>query len=1002
MKRKLSLFLAFSLLLSIFSTVFVLNTAAADDLNDHLLVNFDFEGATAFPVKDTSGKYLITAGGTANSSTIADGVVSSGGVTGGTSFLNFYDNGKTGFLAGVDGTLSLFMTFKLDNFNNFHYNITDSTTGRFLHRVQFNASGTLLTSIDNGWKTATGVTATVGTWYYYAVTLKATEDGIMESVYMTPVEGGNVMSSSLLWNSTNTVTNAGWVMPDLTALSNHAITGQFGRYQGLHMDDFRMYNCAIDAMTFGTLVEDLKAPATVADDLSDNVVGEFDFENPTAPLKDATGTNSLGLSGAAAVANGVVSTNGVATAGINNYLYNNNFKNMLSTVDSSFTTVIKFKLDSMGNNFNFSLNGNTNGMVYRIKFNASGMLSTSVGTTWNNFNGIVAEAGTWYYIVMSLNQTAAGITESVYLWPAEGGDAMGASKLWTGTIPTLANMKSDTAFYLGVGRYDPMHIEMLNFYNAYTNAHTVSALREYYALNDKPVTEITSEPKLGTLIAKFDFEAQDAPLKDDKGIYTLGTTGTVTTENGTMSTAAGATNYITLNDTKATLFSTLTDSVTFVMKVKVGLGDVFFRWWNSSDNAEVYRLKFEASGAINSSINTTWQGAKATVTVSADKEYYIMATLTQSDEGIQEDLYVVPAEGGKMMTTSKLWTGTLPDFETLATKKALIHMGRGVAATFDDVRFYNAAFTAEEASKLFEMMGGHAPVDSQAPEFVGVQLGEGVDGFNIRFVSVVNELPYATLGYKIVASWTENGEVKTKSLEKDCEFVYETLYGNDGGETIAYKAVDYAGKYFTAFNVYEVPKNLGPVTFTVTPYGTIETGDELGYLVSTKTVYGVTYEITYNNGSLSYKTIGTTPSVDEEYVPTESAPDNANTAAPLFQPAAGEYYNYCPSVMELEDGTRYTYYCTNGASGNITDYIAVRKGTPNGDGSYAWGAEQTVLAPTAGTWDARHVCDPSVIAGAFSYNGTDYSYLMAYLGCDTDFNDNEIGLAVATSPEGPF
>ena len=114
-------------------------------------------------------------------------------------------------------------------------------------------------------------------------------------------------------------------------------------------------------------------------------------------------------------------------------------------------------------------------------------------------------------------------------------------------------------------------------------------------------------------------------------------------------------------------------------------------------------------------------------------------------------------------------------------------------------------------------------------------------------------------------------------------------------------------------------------------------------------------------------------------------------------------YNYCPTTIELDDGTRYVYYCTNQTSYEIIDYVGCRKGTPNKDGSYTWGAETVVFSPSTNLWDSMHTCDPSVIKGSFTYNGTTYPYLMAYLGCtSTDNQENKVGLAVASSPEGPF
>ena len=127
----------------------------------------------------------------------------------------------------------------------------------------------------------------------------------------------------------------------------------------------------------------------------------------------------------------------------------------------------------------------------------------------------------------------------------------------------------------------------------------------------------------------------------------------------------------------------------------------------------------------------------------------------------------------------------------------------------------------------------------------------------------------------------------------------------------------------------------------------------------------------------------------------------------LFPHVEGEteddrYYNYCPTIFD-EDGTRHIYYCSNKIHGNVTDYIAYRSATKNSDGKWVYSAVQFVLEPTAGTWDERHTCDPSVIKGEFSYKSETYTYMMAYLGCVTSNNqDNETGIAVAKAPAGPW
>ncbi len=115
------------------------------------------------------------------------------------------------------------------------------------------------------------------------------------------------------------------------------------------------------------------------------------------------------------------------------------------------------------------------------------------------------------------------------------------------------------------------------------------------------------------------------------------------------------------------------------------------------------------------------------------------------------------------------------------------------------------------------------------------------------------------------------------------------------------------------------------------------------------------------------------------------------------------FYNYCPSIMTEGNDTMHVWYCSNKDSGKIVDYVAYRKGTLNAAGKWEFGEKKLVLSPTKDTWDYVHTCDPSVVKGDFKMNGERYSYLMAYLGCATyDCTANEVGIAVAKAPEGPW
>ena len=117
-------------------------------------------------------------------------------------------------------------------------------------------------------------------------------------------------------------------------------------------------------------------------------------------------------------------------------------------------------------------------------------------------------------------------------------------------------------------------------------------------------------------------------------------------------------------------------------------------------------------------------------------------------------------------------------------------------------------------------------------------------------------------------------------------------------------------------------------------------------------------------------------------------------------------FNYAPSVLiEEVNGQQvmHIWYCANRLSGVIVDHIGYRKGILNSDNKWEFFDETYALAPSSGTWDSRHTCDPSVIKGEFNYNNETYSYMMAYLGCTTeDYSNNETGIAIAKKPEGPW
>lgn len=124
-------------------------------------------------------------------------------------------------------------------------------------------------------------------------------------------------------------------------------------------------------------------------------------------------------------------------------------------------------------------------------------------------------------------------------------------------------------------------------------------------------------------------------------------------------------------------------------------------------------------------------------------------------------------------------------------------------------------------------------------------------------------------------------------------------------------------------------------------------------------------------------------------------------------------FNYCPTVM-VEGDTMHAWFCTdeqyNEGINGFVDTIGYRQGKLQPNGTWVFGPKSIAVRPgrTSGRtnvneWDYMQCCDPTVVKGAFTYGGENYSYLMAYLGSkvSTAMN-NETGLAVAKNPAGPW
>lgn len=142
----------------------------------------------------------------------------------------------------------------------------------------------------------------------------------------------------------------------------------------------------------------------------------------------------------------------------------------------------------------------------------------------------------------------------------------------------------------------------------------------------------------------------------------------------------------------------------------------------------------------------------------------------------------------------------------------------------------------------------------------------------------------------------------------------------------------------------------------------------------------------------------------EDSTPSPQAPPNEGNTSEwvysienqerVFGFTLQDRYSYCPSVLLDGNGGADIYFCGNPTPGIMIDNIYHIKRDAAGKKTTAL----SVLKPGADpAWDNQHTCDPSVIAGRFVMDGTEYRYAMFYLGCTVQWYYNEIGVAFANS-----
>ena len=113
----------------------------------------------------------------------------------------------------------------------------------------------------------------------------------------------------------------------------------------------------------------------------------------------------------------------------------------------------------------------------------------------------------------------------------------------------------------------------------------------------------------------------------------------------------------------------------------------------------------------------------------------------------------------------------------------------------------------------------------------------------------------------------------------------------------------------------------------------------------------------------------------------------------IFNEALG--FNTKDASTFEEDGVRYVIYATNESSQG-KQVFAARKATKVND-KWVYQKKNIIFKGDSEGWD-KNIFNPSVVKGEFAYQGTTYSYLMAYNGNDNnDGTNNHIGIAVSNN-----
>ena len=109
-------------------------------------------------------------------------------------------------------------------------------------------------------------------------------------------------------------------------------------------------------------------------------------------------------------------------------------------------------------------------------------------------------------------------------------------------------------------------------------------------------------------------------------------------------------------------------------------------------------------------------------------------------------------------------------------------------------------------------------------DFYGVQfteISETAKTYDIRFVGTLNcdNLKFAEmLGFKIVATYMENGEETSMTYDCSGSLVYASVAETANGVVREVTAAELGADYLYALTITDIPAAVAEIEFTVTPY----------------------------------------------------------------------------------------------------------------------------------------------------------------------------------------